>query len=257
MKQQRYVVPASPARRWRALGRRLTPVLLVAAAVLSFAASDGGSPALVGAVVVLFGGAAVYVGRRGRPLPELVIETAGVRIGRAAVPWGSIRRLVLGGGTDIGLCLRDGVPLPRGVAGVVYDRARPGDPHVVGHFDPGRIAGPRLLEALSTFAPVAVDVVSESVVRAPAPPMGAAGEAEATALVTAVRMRGPARLRRRYRPFPVVCFDVPGDRRVLTETSAPGEGVPGELVTVSYDPANPLRARVHGPVPQARRLWAR
>ncbi|WP_433046370.1 hypothetical protein [Dactylosporangium sp. CS-033363] len=255
MKQQRYVVPASPGRRWRALGRRLTPVLLVAAAVLSFAAGDGGDPVLIGGIAVLFGLAAVYVGRRGRLAPALVIETAGVRIGRAAVPWESIRRLVLGGGTDIGLCLRDGVPLPRGVPGVIYDPARPGDPHVVGHFEPGRIAGPRLMAALNTFAPVDVDVVSESVVRAPAPPMGAAGEAEATALVTAVRLRGPARIRRRYRPFPVVCFDVPGDRRVLTETSSPGEGVAGELVTVSYDPADPLRARVHGPVPAAR--WVR
>ncbi len=55
----------------------------------------------------------------------VTLSPAGSRLPSVLVPWPSVHDVVVGAGCRVGVRLRPGAPLPRGVPGLVVDPARP------------------------------------------------------------------------------------------------------------------------------------
>jgi hypothetical protein len=279
-----YVVTAPTPQCLGALARRVAPALffLVLAGGGVFI-SDWTDPFgrlfALGGVMVISAFVALSLALSTRTEPRVVVEAPGIRLGPAAVPWTSVRHIVVAPITgtnkiEIGLRLWPGAPLPQGVPAVLFDPARPQATQVRHRLPARRVDARRLLATARALAPPTVAALFEPAAP-PDPRPGrravgmdprAAGRGEAVGVVTAVRMRSAGRVfvhapstrgpvyRHRFKPHPVVRFDLPDGRQVVTETSAPGSGGPGERVLVTYDAADPTDARALGPAPRARWL---
>jgi hypothetical protein len=221
-------------------------------------------------VIILFAVIAHLVGFVVDSRPELVVETPGIRLGGAKVPWPSIWQVVVfpaqadrsKGGTEFGIRLRHGVPLPEGMHGVVYDPHRPQALHLQRSLRSGGPGEQRLAAAVRAFAPPEVEIVIED---PPAAPDGSRPAAELErqdvhALVIGVRMRDHSSTRSthyRYKPHPVVSFTLPDGRHVVAETRKPGPGEPGGQVLVSYDVDDPTDVDIYGKAPKSTVRWTR
>jgi hypothetical protein len=277
----RYEIGATTSQRVRAVAGRTAPALLflviAGGGVLVADSIDpfGRALAFTG-IVAMSVVAVVLFALATRVPPDLVVEAAGIRFGPAAVPWASIRHVVIAaagpdGHIEIGLRLKPDAPLPEGVSSAVFDPRRPQALHVRGLFRPGRIDRHRFVATARALAPPDVAVLTEPADPAPAPSRqraaAAAGTGHAPAVVTAVRLRPSGRVflrtpswrgmahRHRFAPHPVVSFSLPDGRRVVSETSAPGTGSPGQRVSVTFAAADPTDVCVDGAAPPVR--WIR
>jgi hypothetical protein len=272
-----YEVTAPAARRAVALVRRMAPaafLLVVAGAVF---VADRTDPVVrsiaVGGTVVTSILVAVGLAVSTRAERLLVVEPPGIRIGSAAVPWTSVRHIVVApvAGTDeveVGLRLWPAAPLPDGVRAVLFDPTRPQMLQIRRRFPARRVDPHRLLATARALAPPTVAMLTE---KAPHPDVWArdpraVGRRQTVGTVTAVRQRSGHRVflrtpsmrgadyRHRFTRHPVVRFHLPGGLTVLAETSAAGSGEPGDRMLVTYD-ADPTDVRIVGPKPPAR--WLR
>jgi hypothetical protein len=189
------------------------------------------------------------------------------------VPWASIRQVVLApagpDAVEVGIRLWPAAPLPDGVPAVVFDPRQPRAVQIRRRFRAGRLDPQRFLGRVRAFAGPAVVARVEAEfppLRPPAPGAGRTPD-QAPGTVIAVRFRTGGRMylhtpslrgtdyRYRFKPHPVVRFDLPDGRTVVAETGAPASGDPGARVLVTYDAADPTDVRVAGPRPRAR--WLR
>jgi hypothetical protein len=266
----------SAPRRFAAVARRMVPaVVFLGVAGYGVVVGDRiepfGRSLAVGAIVMISAVVALLLTVTTRAERLLVVERSGMRIGSAAVPWSSIRQVVVapGAGTgdvEVGLRLRPAAPLPEGVRAVLFDPARPRAVQIRQVLPARRVDPHRLLATARALAPPSVATVMEAT-PVPDPHPLPAGRNEVVGTVTAVRLRSTGRVflrtpsmhgsdyRHRFTPYPVVRFHLPDGRHVLAETSSPGGGEPGDRVVVTADAADPTAARVRGPAPRAR--WMR
>ena len=265
-----YEITASAGQRLRSIAGGLVPVMifqLVAGAGSYLGSKDSFERTFaVGGVTMITAFATVVVlVTRGRGPIALSVSEPGIHLAGVTVPWRLMRRVVVSGGTEVGIGLRPGAPLPDGSPGIVHDPRLPRAVHLRHEFPAGRIDPERLLAVVRAVAPPEVEVASRPAGEPQRPrPRTGHRRRDTWAVVTGVRLRsGRVRIyvrsrtseRVRVRPHPVVRFALPDGREVIAETGNKGRGEPGTWVKVSYDVDNPIDVRVDSRAPQSR--WVR